>query len=49
MIRTNKTKELDRILHKQKDCKKKFHKTADTVNGYLKEQIEKLPKGDLKS
>lgn len=41
-IKSKKAKELDRTLEHQRDCKKKFVDTAQKVNGYLKERVEKL-------
>jgi len=43
-IKSKKAKELDRTLADQRNCKKKFVDTAQKVNGYLKEKIEKLPR-----
>ena len=43
-IKSKKAKELDRTLAHQQSCKKKFVDTTQKVNGYLKEQIEKLPR-----
>jgi hypothetical protein len=44
IIPPNRAKELDQALKHQRDCKKNFQDTAQRVNGYLKQQVEKLPK-----
>lgn len=46
LIRSKKSKELERLLDNQKSCKKRFVDTTQKVNGYLKERIEKLPKAN---
>jgi len=42
IIKSKKSKELDRVLATQKDSKQTFVDTTQRVNGYLRSQIEKL-------